>query len=339
MRLSRDRGVDNVPGGGRYGYAVGRPGPVPRRNRKAGGQVGAARPARKLTRRAVLASGLAAVSVVSDYPDWSGHVAQAAQIAATGAPPLTLSNGVSNHVVDVAASGSQAAASFTFQQPAYEIFINAFSISGGTPGPLRIRLQWYEDNGASLMDVKYYYIWPGVTSLGNMVFGKGPSRAGLLSLIFDNLGTGGTGMGYEVHYWIFQRSHFYLQDDWRSLSFANSESSTPIATNELPSGLVGTATATVAAGATATTLLPLYQGQAQLYADTSSATTDMQVTIQDAANPNSAGIGTRIWRARSDANGLLTASVELPGYQCQVELKNLNAASKTLYYALHTSPV
>lgn len=287
-------------------------------------------------RRAAIIAAAAAVSVLTDVPDWQPHVATAQQIAATGAPPLTLSNGVVNQVADAAGGASTNATSFTFSQPAYELFVNAWGSGAGTPGPLRIRLNWYEDNGLVLVDSKYYYLWPGTSSLGNMVCIKGPSRAQSLGMLFDN--TFGTQF-CNIRYSLFQRSHFYTTDDARSISFTNSGSATALTNSEVPSGLIGTGTASVASNGTFVQLLPLYQGQAQLYADTGSATSDLQVTIQNASNPNATGLGTRIWRARSNSTGQLATNIELPGYQCQVELKNLNAATFGVLYSLHTIPV
>ena len=91
----------------------------------------------------------------------------------------------------------------------------------------------------------------------------------------------------------------------------------------------------LAAGALVTLELPLYSGPCYLYFQTSSGLADMTFTIQDSANPNSVGLGSKILQFISSGTGLGAAQIMLPRYQCRVQMKNNNAAVQTCNFTLH----
>lgn len=267
-----------------------------------------------------------------DYPDFATPQAHADAIAATGAPPVIKFNGTANNVVQPGPGAVALTANFAFDQPAYEILLSAFEIGAGAAGPLKIDMRWYEDTGLTFIDQQTYWIWPAIASPQHQVVIKGPTRGALLSMIFTNTSAA---MTYQVNYWQYARSHFYERDQAYSVIQSTTSSGLTLPVSDTVSGLLGFRTLLIAGSGNDTTLLPLYTGLVQVYADTSSATTDMTLAIQDSANPNAEGMGTRFYALTSNAAGIIAAQVQLPRYQCQVQMLNGNAAAKTLRYMIH----
>lgn len=268
-----------------------------------------------------------------DYADWTAPQAHADAIAATGAPPLTLFNGIANNLTSLPAGFGGFVPNFFIVQPSYEVFINAFETGAGAAGPLEIRMQWYEDTGTTFIDQQSYWVWPGTTTLTSMLCGKGPTRGGLLSISLINHSAA---MSYDVHTWLYQRSHFYTRDDWRHTFFTASASGLAIPANEPVSGLICQTGPVVAANSNSRVQLPLYTGQVQIYADTTSNTTDMTLRFQNNSNLNASALGTRTQLIKSDANGRISATLQLPRYQWDLEIDNGNAAAQTCQVWINT---
>jgi hypothetical protein len=269
----------------------------------------------------------------ADYPDWSVPQANASSIASTGVPLLSMPNELYNATTVMAAGATTGIVAIPISQPSYEISVNAFQSGAGAAGPLEITATWFDSSGLFNVDGQKWCIWPGTSTLGHIVVGHGPTRASQLVLQYANKSTV---MQYSVQVQVFGRSHLYDNDDWRSFNYINTASGGTLATMDMQSTLIGYRALSVGAGATDTTELPLYCGPALLWADTSSAGADLNLTIQNSANSEGNGLGNLIYRQISGANGYVTAELALPRYQCKIALLNSNAAAKTLRYVLHT---
>lgn len=268
-----------------------------------------------------------------DYPDWTAPQAHADAIAATGTPPLTLVNGVAGQVVNVPANGIQLGNTFAFSQPSYELFMDIFQSGAGATGPLEVKMQWFENTFSQVIDQQSWWVWPGAATLNHQVAAKGPSRAGLLSMVFSNHSVAAA---YRVTYWLYQRSHYYTRDDWRSMVFTSSVNAVTVPTNDTVEGLVCQTSALIAGGGNTKVQLPLYSGQVQVYADTTSNTTDMQLRFQNNTSLNASALNTRTLLIKSDANGRVNTQFQLPRYQWALEIDNGNAAAQTAQVWIHT---
>jgi hypothetical protein len=271
---------------------------------------------------------------VTDYPDWTVPQAHANAIAATGTPLLSLPNQLISTTTVINAGAFPVLPAVSITQPSYEISISANASGAGAAGPLEIDVLWQDAASLATLGEETWWIWPATAVTTHVITGRGPVKGSRLVIGFSNTSAV---MQYTVVTTCYARSHLYLRDDWRTSSLNGTVAANPLAGNDLKAGMIGNRSVVgLAAGASDITVLPLYNGRAQLYADTSSSTSDMLITIQDSADPNAEGLGTRRLRYASNSAGLLAAEIALPRYQCQVSLTNNNAAAKNLFYSLST---
>lgn len=269
----------------------------------------------------------------TDYPDWSVPQTSANAIAATGVPLLSAKNVLGSNTTVIGPGANQNIGPFAITQPSYEIQMTAYESGAGATGPLLLKFNWNDSVSVATVAVEYYWIWPGVALNDHIIYGRGPTKADqLLIQAFNQSGA----MQYSLFWRVLQSSRLFQRDDLRTVFYATTASGGTIPTLEPPSSLLGYRSVSVAAAASDNTELPLYVGMAQLYADTGSNTTDFTLTIQDSANPDAEGLGSRMLRYKSDANGLIVAQLALPRYQCRVSMLNGNAAAKFLTYSLHS---
>jgi hypothetical protein len=90
----------------------------------------------------------------------------------------------------------------------------------------------------------------------------------------------------------------------------------------------------VAAAGSLVREIPLITGICFMHCSTSSAATDMSVTVQNSANGNDPGINIPLSHYKSDANGYVTGLITLPRFNCRVTLANGNAGAQTLSFSL-----
>lgn len=269
-----------------------------------------------------------------DYPDWSVPQTNANSIAATGVPLLSLPGLISSGSMDLTAGSQNGIGTFAIGQVSYEVTLSPWAVVGGSGGPLMIQVTWTDPTAAVIVDQQTWYVWPANLQSTHNIIGRGPASGANMSILFQNFSSAAT---YRIPYKVFARSHPYLAHDWRSQSYTTTQLLDTIATNDPTSLLLGTRALPVNAGANDISELPLYSGPVLLYADTTSAAADMQVTIQDSANPNGVGLASRIMKEFSNSNGVIQAVLYLPRYQCKVVMMNGNAAAKTLFYTLHAT--
>lgn len=267
-----------------------------------------------------------------DYPDWTAPQAHANAIAATGAPALTLVNGVAAQAVNVPANGIQLGNTFAFTQPSYELFLNIYQSGAGAAGPLEMKMQWFENTFTQLIDQQSWWVWPGTATLNHQVAAKGPSRAGLLSIVFSNHSTVAV---YHVDYWLYQRSHYYTRDDWRSVVFTTSANAVAVPANDTVEGLICQTSAVIAGNGNTKVQLPLFSGQVDMYADTTSGAADLTLRFQNNTSLNASALNTRTRLVTTGANGRVATQFQLPRYQWALEIDNGNAAAQTAQVWIH----
>lgn len=160
------------------------------------------------------------MSVTTDYPDWSPHVANASQIAATGVPLLTKSTRLYQQATNNVGHGATASSGILpVSQPGYEIIVTA-QFAAGTAIPfVEIQLTWTDSTTGFVIATDSFYA-PGATQLGGLpVRGHGPTKADELTIGVTNLDTVNT---VNITVTALQNSRVYAHDVWR---FANSSAS------------------------------------------------------------------------------------------------------------------
>jgi hypothetical protein len=159
------------------------------------------------------------VSVVTDYPDFSPHVATAQQVAATGVPLLTLSNRLYQQATPNLAHGAVAGSGhLAVTQIGYEVLINA-QFQAGTANPFcQVDLVWTDTITGFVIGFDTYYV-PGATRSGGwLTVGRGPTKANQLDVNVTNLDTvNPVTLGVTV----LQNSRVYPTDIWRWRNDAN----------------------------------------------------------------------------------------------------------------------
>jgi hypothetical protein len=268
----------------------------------------------------------------ADYADFGAPQANANTIASTGVPLLTLPNLIINYTGAINAGASSVSPTFPMTQPGYEVYVNMWETGSGSAAAVQMQMQWWDATVTNMLAEETYYIWPGTASGGNVIIGHGPVKAENLIVVCKNLSSA---MQYTENFIIYQRSHIYTRDDWRTLTYANSASGLAIATNEMPAGLIGYGSAAQLTTAVASYELPLYTGPCFLWAQSSSNTSDLTITIQNSTDPNVIGVGSKYLQFISGANGIFSGQIILPRYQSRLQLTNGNAATKTCDFSLH----
>lgn len=270
---------------------------------------------------------------VSDYPDWSVPQAGANAIASTGVPLLSAPGSIYSNTLVIAAGTTQFTADLPITQPGYEVTLQAYSSGSGSAGPLEISMIWLDSTNVFTISQETWDIWPAAAIGQHFLYGKGPTKGSNLQIEFINTSSA---MQYTVVIEVYQRSHLYTRDDWRSRQYGSTASGGTLATSDLTTGLLAYRNVDIAAAGNDTSELPLYSGPAYLWFQTQSGTTDMTVTIQSSANPGGPALATKFMLFKSGSNGLFGAQIELPRYQARIVMNNGNAALQFCTYSLFT---
>lgn len=141
-----------------------------------------------LTRRAAIIGGLAAVSVVTDYPDASPHYAQAQQIANTGVPLLSLPvNLINDTARAIPALGSHAYPTVTFVQPGYAVAVQVKFPNAATIPFVSVQMDWIDVTATQTVEDTYFYCVGATSPSFFPTLGRGPAKAGQLAVTVSNL--------------------------------------------------------------------------------------------------------------------------------------------------------
>jgi hypothetical protein len=153
------------------------------------------------------------VSVLADVPDYSPHVATAAQVAATGVPLLTKSGLIVNFPVTGLAHGASAGpGTVAVSQPGYEVIVNPQFPAGATSPFVEITLQWTDSSTGAGTAIDSFIV-PGCTNAsGLFVTGRGPTKGDRLTISITNLDTTNS---VNCTLEVLQNSRIYPADVWR----------------------------------------------------------------------------------------------------------------------------
>lgn len=259
---------------------------------RAGGETGrgngdAAADAR-LTRRAAILAGVAAVSVLTDYPDYSPHVAHADQIAATGVPLLTKSTTVANTAWTVAGGQKIQVNTYNIAQIGYEVILSGYQQAAGTSGFVEIAFQWFDSTSNFLVGSDSWICAVGPNSSSAwLTVGHGPTKADQVEVTVKNLDPAAGATGQLT---LLQNSRVYARDDWHWVNSFNAGNSVPgftVATLPDDESVLGIVTAlAIPAGATSTLLFGMHNGLVAVGLDMNSGLLS-SLAVRIAAEPAS----------------------------------------------------
>lgn len=172
-----------------------------------------------------LASGLAAMSVVTDYPDWSGHVALADQIANTGAPLLVLPQAIGALATTSLPPGFlNIATNIKFNQVSYEVLVNVGAAAAATVPFTEFIMEWLDPTNTTVI-ARDTFVIPGITTANSFaVRGRGPTKSGTLNITLNNLDPV---QNSTISYQVFQHSRPFEFDTWISANDHNSGLTVP----------------------------------------------------------------------------------------------------------------
>ena len=273
------------------------------------------------------------LGLVTDYADWGVPQANANAISVTGVPLLTGAQPVFSSIGTINAGAAYNSPNAQVVQPGYELSLEIWESGAGAASPVVVEVIWADGPLGATVSQQNYYIWPGTPSPGNQIFGKGPTRSTYMTV---NILNPSAAMQYSYDLQVYERSHLYTRDDFRSVQCFGSASGNSFASQDPLTGLLGTALVSIGAGGVQTYELPLYSGLAYLYFDTTSAAADLQATLTSSAGSDGLGIGARLQHYQSNAIGQFFSQIALPTFQCRLLLTNQNAAAKTAFFSLYT---
>lgn len=242
-----------------------------------------------ITRRSAFIASAAAVSVLTDYPDYSEHVANADQIAATGAPLLALSNTLLKSGVQVIpASGLYNPSIMNTTQLCYEIWMQAQHGSGTTVPFIQLQLAWIDSSSSVGMETDVFYAPSATASPGWTSVAKGPTKGNQLDLLVTNLDASNPA---TVSIIVLQHSRVYTGEIFRGINASNTGKT--VAGFTMPSlpadnGVLGVVSAaTIAAGASTKWLMSPAAGKPVQLTGNIAGITPASVSLTAVAVPSS----------------------------------------------------
>lgn len=153
------------------------------------------------------------MSVVTDYPDYSPHVAQAEQIAATGVPLLTKSSRLYQQAFPNVGGGQTASTNLlSVTQVGYEVIVSAGFGSLATLPYVEVQLTWTDSTTGFTAATDSFTVPGGQSPALLTVNGRGPTKADELTVTMTNLDPSVTASLSIV---VLQNSRVYGDDDWR----------------------------------------------------------------------------------------------------------------------------
>lgn len=241
---------------------------------------------------------------------------------------------VSATVTALAAGTSSSSAPFPISGTGWELrALVADAVSGVAVSDAEIRLQWADSISGVTLFEEAWDVAAGPAGSGHDISGHGPTTGNQVTIKITNQAASADAV--TVIYRLWQTSRLYTNSDVRTRT-PNGAGWT-LSSASMPEGILGnTSAAAIASGASATRLLPLYQGQVDIACHTASGTSDLEVLIQAI----SAGVMPNTQTLLddfSDAKGNYNKSWALPGVQCKLVLTNHNAGAQTLLAAVLAS--
>lgn len=272
--------------------------------------------------------------MTADWPDYNDSQHKATAIAGTGVPLLTKSTLIKNQAAISQNPGtSNNSATFTMPQIGYEIIISIWA-TGNFTSFQSFTMTWFDSGSGQQTGQEEYFFIPGTGSGANahQIFATGPTKGDQLIITSQVPGTSSVAVTHQ--YTLLNNSRIYTEDAWITTQF-NSAGLTGSAT-DVTAGLLAAGSFSVnGSGAIGTRLMPFFNGNVSLYANSTSGTNDLDVQLAPIADSlQVGGASPTIFEQMTNANGFMYQSqVPLPASQCQLQFTNKNAAAKTVQFA------
>jgi hypothetical protein len=258
----------------------------------------------------------------------------AGEISTTGVP-LLVSPGLLNKATNsVITHGAQLnTGNLAFNQPAYDIVIEAEIAAGSTESWLMVTLEWVDSNTSFDVFTEVFIL--AVTSNGaNVVGGRGQTKGDLLNVVFQNLDTAES---ITLSYSIVQHSRISPFTDWRQQGF-NGISAPALLTPpyDASSNILFSVSVSVGGASNTSYIVPLFTGNV-FWTVGEVAASSARIALRIPAEPAS-GSGIFANNTIFDSGGLaanaaFTQMVAMPRQNCQLEILNTNAAAQTITVA------
>lgn len=165
------------------------------------------------------------MSVVTDYPDYSQHVAQAQQIAATGVPLLHAKNLLESVSSAAVAGGTlRAGASTAVTQHSYLAKVLLKTGSAATVPFAEIQLSWIDSASGEQVGTDSFIVPCSSSPSPFGVYGNGPVKADTVVCNVRNLDPA---VALTVSYKTWQMSRVVLRDNWQWINALNAGANVP----------------------------------------------------------------------------------------------------------------
>jgi hypothetical protein len=283
---------------------------------------------------AQIAAQIAAAGLATAVNQVAQETAIPANISTTGVPLLVAPGLLNKATGSVVTHGSQLnTGSLAFNQPAYDIVIEAEIAAGSTQSWLMVTLEWVDSNTSFSVFEEIFIL--AVTSNGvNLVGGRGQTKGDLLNVVFQNLDTAES---ITLSYSIVQHSRIPPFTDWRQLGF-NGISAPALTTPsyDVYSNILFSESVSVGGASNISYIVPLFTGNVfwtvgQVVA--SSARIALRVPAEPVSGGTIAANNTVFDSGALAANAAFTQLVAMPRQNCQLEILNTNAAAQTISVA------
>jgi hypothetical protein len=284
--------------------------------------------------------------VTVDYPDdmavsqqmlseFFGVSSQVAALIATGQPGgapggvplLNFANVIVNlgtTSIGTSESVFPSTGTYAISQIGYE---GQIDIQTGNAGAtfLGISLQWSDPGGVAIANDTFWLAVPGGTNENTVRF-SGPTKGQQLQIFMES----STGTVTVNNLRMDQTSRVYINDRWYSRNFSGTfPGFANIPQADISANTIAAISVSIPTVTTSSWLLPMYTGRAALIAQTLSGAADLAISIANASDTHiTNGF---VYTALSDATGrVYQPLLVLPRAECQLNLRNTNAAAETV---------
>ena len=270
---------------------------------------------------------------MTDYPDWQDATAYAAAIAtgnpggAPGGVPLLHATAalINTTLANIAAAGSASTGTANTTQIGYECFISiANHTSLVAASYAQITFTWTDTTSGQVVLTERWIVNAGPHGTPHTLKGRGPSGANQLQVTVNNHSTSADAIDAVVL--VISSSSIFTRSDMRTDSLQSANFTTTAA--DLAADIVGSMSpAVLGSGGTWTRVLPLYAGQVNLSALTSSGAADGEFTVQAVAPVFAMTNDQVILDKFTDAKGDLFQGLAFPRFQQVLIAQNHNAGT------------
>lgn len=223
-----------------------------------------------------------------------------------------------------------------FTQIGYSLFLSAYVTAGAVNGFLQVNVIWLDKASGLAVDQQTYWIYAG-TNAGapHNIRITGPTEGNEVQVTLSAFGANIT----VANLLMFQSSVIYPRHFPLTTVFTTLPAGTPTAFNDPLAFILGKrSAAALGAGATDTSVIPLYSGRVWVQANTTAlAANDLQLIINPFSDQGNAG-NLNIINLECDGSGNINTYVTLPRAQCEVAIKNQGAGAQTLTYSIIAAP-